>query len=54
MRVKDDGVGFDKYAVQQGNGLRNMEARAQAIAGQFKIISEIGYGTELTLSFPIT
>lgn len=47
--VKDDGIGFDRNIVSQGNGLQNMEQRAQASGGQLLIQSDPASGTTLKL-----
>ncbi len=51
--VKDHGKGFDLENQESGNGLRNMKERAQLMEGTVKIHSEIGSGTEVTISAPI-
>ncbi len=50
--VKDDGVGFDKKTVQENNGLRSIQRRAEKINAGIDIISEIGKGTVIKLSVP--
>ena len=60
MQIKDNGVGFN---VQQemtgnkltlsGNGLRNMQMRAEAMKGDLHINSVKGTGTEVRLCIPI-
>ena len=52
VELVDDGCGFDSRqpAVKgSGNGLKNMRARAQKIAGELAIISEPGQGTTVRL-----
>ncbi|MDF2193618.1 sensor histidine kinase [Paraflavitalea sp. CAU 1676] len=56
----DDGIGFDPATVQletaqslSGNGLRNMEMRAEEMRGRWKIDSLAGKGTTVHLRFPI-
>ncbi len=45
--LTDDGVGFEKTAVSNGEGLNNMVRRAQSIGGQLKITSQPMEGTEI-------
>jgi two-component system, NarL family, sensor histidine kinase UhpB len=52
--VKDDGIGFSADTTRQGNGLKNMEARARAIQAQFRLASSNGVGTEINVTLPIT
>jgi len=50
--IKDDGRGFDiSKANNKGNGLSNMQKRADAIGAKFDIASEINKGTTLHLCF---
>jgi signal transduction histidine kinase len=50
VQLKDDGVGFDPAAAARGNGLRNMQWRAQALGAEMRF--EHGAGTTLTLRLP--
>jgi|GEM_PF-1665252 len=56
IAVADDGSGFDRNAGGQnndtgtGNGLRNMQARAQAIGGELQIVSGAARGTTVRLA----
>lgn len=58
--IKDNGKGFDMQAVKakydkRGSlGLINMQERAEGINGAFKIRSEVGAGTEVMLSLPLS
>jgi signal transduction histidine kinase len=49
MQVKDNGMGFDRDSVKNGNGLRNMEERARHINGALTISGGPGEGTVVTL-----
>lgn len=49
LSVEDNGCGFDANAVAAGNGLANLQHRADALSGTLKIISEPGKGTRITL-----
>ena len=52
LLVKDDGTGFDKGVKNKGNGLYNMEKRAETLKGKLAIESKPGEGTEIQLVFP--
>jgi len=54
LELSDNGKGFDTSTESQGNGLRNMQRRAEALGGSLEIRSSPGHGTTLELSFPIT
>lgn len=47
MVIKDDGLGFTQNGKNKGNGLRNMQRRAEAVEGEFEIQNR--EGTTLTL-----
>lgn len=49
--VKDDGIGFDPKLHHKGNGLYNMEKRAETLNGKLKIESEQNKGTTTQLTF---
>ncbi|KAA6439378.1 hypothetical protein FEM33_14045 [Dyadobacter flavalbus] len=50
--IEDDGKGFDPVAAaKSGNGLNNMQFRANALKGTLMITSEIGKGTKLRFVF---
>ena len=58
--IKDDGAGFDvqvvkaKYDERGSLGMINMQERADAVNGTFRIRSEVGKGTEVLLRLPLT
>ena len=54
LTVKDDGKGFDKTKTSSGNGLHNMQKRANDLQAGFTVFSEPGKGTEISLSIPLT
>jgi len=54
MTVSDNGQGFARQNVKDGNGLKNMDARAKAMDAQFKLTSGAGKGTCMELELPIT
>jgi len=47
--IKDNGEGFDVTNVSQGLGLRNINARVEAIGGKVQIGSELGKGTRIEI-----
>jgi signal transduction histidine kinase len=51
--VHDDGVGFDRDAVELGSGTRNMEDRLAAIGGRLEVRSAPGRGTTVTGEVPV-
>jgi len=51
LRIQDDGKGFTLTEKTDGNGLRNMQARADEIRGELAIWSEPGKGTIISLEF---
>ncbi|MGH7450322.1 MAG: two-component regulator propeller domain-containing protein [bacterium] len=53
LKLADDGKGFDPSAVRNGNGLKNMQARAAELNGRIEIASQNGHGTVVTLSVKI-
>ncbi|XVJ66047.1 MAG: tetratricopeptide repeat protein [Lacibacter sp.] len=54
LLIRDDGKGFDATAKSSGNGLYNIQKRAQDMNGLFRIESIPGKGTAVTLDIPIT
>lgn len=50
--VKDDGIGFDA-AEADGNGLGNMQKRADQLKGKITIESKKGEGTSVNLAIPV-
>jgi signal transduction histidine kinase len=54
LQVTDNGRGFDRHAIREGNGLRNMQQRAASIGGSLDIATTAGEGTTITLHIPIT
>jgi two-component system sensor histidine kinase UhpB len=49
MQVIDNGIGFDRSAVRNGNGLKNMEERARQFNGTLTISGGPGQGTTIIL-----
>ncbi len=54
MQVADNGYGFNLNDASQGNGLKNMEARAKAIGASLSITSAPGKGTVVSITKPLT
>jgi ligand-binding sensor domain-containing protein/signal transduction histidine kinase len=53
MVLKDDGEGFDIQTIKKGNGLNNMNVRAERLNGRLYIDSRKGKGTIINLTFKI-
>jgi len=49
----DDGVGFDIETVKRGNGLNNMQSRANEISATLKLETSPGGGTKLSLIYTL-
>ncbi len=49
VSVRDNGKGFETNGMMEGNGLRNMRARAEDINAKLKIESQPGNGTSIEL-----
>lgn len=52
--TRDNGAGFDPGRHHDGHGLQSMRERAQALGGTFKINSQLGQGTVVTLEAPLS
>jgi ligand-binding sensor domain-containing protein/two-component sensor histidine kinase len=52
LTVADNGKGFDRGDLSEGNGLINMRKRAEEIGGKLEISSTPGAGTTVTLKLP--
>jgi signal transduction histidine kinase len=52
LHVKDDGAGFDKQQVRQGNGLKNIQQRAALLKGRVSVETCINRGTAIAFQFP--
>jgi signal transduction histidine kinase len=53
IRITDDGRGFARERAHTGNGLQNMQARAEELGGSFVLASAPGKGTAVTIRVPI-
>ncbi len=55
LTIKDDGKGFERNKIKNsGNGIVNMQHRAEMLRGKLLINSQPGKGTEIILSFNVT
>jgi signal transduction histidine kinase/ligand-binding sensor domain-containing protein len=57
LRVSDDGCGFNLEAAQRAGGhygLVSMQERAEHLRASFRIVTNIGRGTEVEIVVPIT
>jgi signal transduction histidine kinase len=54
LSIQDNGTGFDSRGSFPGMGLRNMQTRTAALAGQMDITSTPGQGTRVYVSIPLT
>lgn len=54
MKITDNGKGFDVENDGNGNGLRNMKARAEASGGNAAVTSSQGKGTTIAIEIPLT
>lgn len=57
LRIRDDGKGFDRTALNRGEaprhwGLGGMRERAEVVGGELQIWSELDSGTEVELTIP--
>lgn len=50
--IHDNGKGFDQGTILLGNGLYNMQKRAEELGGKVEIKSGLGQGTSVKLSWP--
>ncbi|HKE54295.1 MAG TPA: GAF domain-containing sensor histidine kinase [Actinomycetota bacterium] len=53
LEIDDDGVGFDASSVPRGDGLTNLEQRAQSAGGRTLIESAPGRGTTVRVELPL-
>lgn len=52
MIVEDDGIGFTRGRHQDGEGLKNMAARAAKLQAHFAVTADPGRGTRILFEFP--
>ena len=53
LMVEDDGIGIQAGAPQEGEGLKNMAARAARLHANMHVSSEPGRGTRITCELPM-
>lgn len=53
FRIKDNGIGFIEEAVEKGNGLENMRARANEINARYSLSSGLNKGVEIVVVIKI-
>ena len=53
LSVKDNGVGFDEEEIQRGEGLNNLQLRAERMHGKIYVSSALGEGTSIILKAKI-
>ncbi len=51
--INDDGIGFDINTVKKGNGLHNMQRRAELLSGTYTIHSGLETGTSISINIPL-
>ncbi|MBK9732797.1 MAG: hypothetical protein IPO83_16215 [Chitinophagaceae bacterium] len=51
MTIRDDGKGFDLNLITKGNGLNNIEQRAEEMKAKLILQTDVGKGTMLQLEF---
>lgn len=51
--IHDNGRGFDQETILLGNGLYNMQKRAEELGGKVEIKSGLGQGTTVKLTWPM-
>jgi signal transduction histidine kinase len=54
IKISDDGKGFDIDTIKMGNGLNNMQKRANELNADFNIYSEINEGCTISVKIKIT
>jgi signal transduction histidine kinase len=54
LTIKDNGKGFDMAAIKKGNGLINMQKRADELGADFNIKAKPGEGCVISLKVKIT
>ncbi len=54
LKIADDGVGFDPNNGRRGNGLNNMQQRAEELKGRVTFHSQPGQGSTILFEIPMT
>ncbi len=53
LNITDNGSGFDTQHYSDGNGLENMQTRAESVGGNFSLTSIQGKGTKISIVIPL-
>lgn len=53
IMISDNGVGFDPSSARKGNGLKNMNVRAEQLSGNLVMEAAPGKGVSVHLTFPV-
>lgn len=53
LEVQDNGIGFDVNNADNGNGLSNLQKRAEALKARVQVQSAPGKGTRVILNMPV-
>jgi NarL family two-component system sensor histidine kinase LiaS len=53
LEIDDDGKGFDSTVVHRGEGLSNLEQRAEGLGGIARITSTEAEGTTVRVEIPL-
>jgi two-component system, NarL family, sensor histidine kinase NreB len=59
LTVVDDGMGFDEKCISRTNrpacgmGLQGMRDRAELFGGSFYLVSRVGHGTKIQVTWPL-
>ena len=54
LEIDDDGKGFDPAASKEkGQGLSNLEERANSLGGELEVVSATGDGTTIRVRVPL-
>lgn len=54
LNINDDGKGFNVSSKRRGIGIKNMKARVKVLKGKFRIVSNPGIGTGISVSIPLS
>lgn len=54
LTITDDGGGFDTSAQHDGMGLSSMRERAESLKGEFTVESQLGEGTRISVTLPMS
>lgn len=52
LQIRDNGRGFDQHKTSSGFGVQGMRERTRAIGGTYHLASQIGQGTQITVTIP--